>query len=464
MDGIGKWFKRVAGWMVLLLVCLLAVVLWPTPPPSPEVIAKRGILAPEKPSSLWKGTIGGAQDWFDKNLEMFADWKGNPFGFHRNHICQHLMELQASKDPNDQAEYRRLIDLAKQWHENLLARYPGLRVRYRDIPDERNALKLLSDLQKRLSGIDSDFCRNAGQLSEHQNKSPWDPGAVQEWLDAHRSALDEFRKLCLLPESSGKDLSMEADELVFYMNGQRALVMDARMAAERCDWPEAMKSLEAVIALSNHLQNSESPYLLHGLFGGSMRDRASDFVFQTILPNLPSGQADLQTWENLLQPTIQTPENFARMQRGDWNGVLLYQLLPALADPRASGKPADGELFVEAYTSHAAHIVGLYEPLALSDLPSKTAPTFDTSDLSWLSRKLGEGMSAEDRFLAIWQQQQVSAGLTRAAFAILKGQPVTNDPIYGKPYSWNPETRQLSLPDSPEFSKMEVTPIKLPKL
>ena len=39
-----------------------------------------------------------------------------------------------------------------------------------------------------------------------------------------------------------------------------------------------------------------------------------------------------------------------------------------------------------------------------------------------------------------------------------------NDPIYGKPYTWNPETRQLGLPRGTEFRKMNFPPITLPKL
>ena len=54
--------------------------------------------------------------------------------------------------------------------------------------------------------------------------------------------------------------------------------------------------------------------------------------------------------------------------------------------------------------------------------------------------------------------------MTQAAFAILQGQPVPNDPIHGKPYSWNPETRELSLPAGDGFRKMNIKPLKLPKL
>jgi hypothetical protein len=36
--------------------------------------------------------------------------------------------------------------------------------------------------------------------------------------------------------------------------------------------------------------------------------------------------------------------------------------------------------------------------------------------------------------------------MTRAAFAILKDQPIPQDPIYGLDYVWDATTRQLSFP------------------
>ena len=48
---------------------------------------------------------------------------------------------------------------------------------------------------------------------------------------------------------------------------------------------------------------------------------------------------------------------------------------------------------------------------------------------------------------------QMYAGKTRAAFAILKGEPVPNDPVHGMPYPWNPTTHELIYPPIPLYEK-----------
>ena len=139
------------------------------------------------------------------------------------------------------------------------------------------------------------------------------------------------------------------------------------------------------------------------------------------------------------------------------------ELLPIFADPAESRAPADADLMVEAYTSYLARITQFNAPLALTDLPSHPNPEFDDSGLTLRSRQLTEGLQGS-QFRDSWERQQINTGLTLAAFAILKGQPVPNDPVHGQPYTWNPDTRELSMPNGPQFSRLGKTRIKLPKL
>jgi hypothetical protein len=60
-----------------------------------------------------------------------------------------------------------------------------------------------------------------------------------------------------------------------------------------------------------------------------------------------------------------------------------------------------------------------------------------------------------------WIRAQSIYGMTQAAFAIMKGQPIPADPIYGLPYVWDPATRTLSEPTS---KPLEIKPIIVPKL
>ena len=55
-------------------------------------------------------------------------------------------------------------------------------------------------------------------------------------------------------------------------------------------------------------------------------------------------------------------------------------------------------------------------------------------------------------------------GRAKEAFNIMKGDSIQVDPIYGQKYQWNPETRELDFPNTPEFSELDMEPFKVPEL
>jgi HlyD family secretion protein len=59
---------------------------------------------------------------------------------------------------------------------------------------------------------------------------------------------------------------------------------------------------------------------------------------------------------------------------------------------------------------------------------------------------------------------QASTRMTQAAFAILRGEPVPNDPVSGLPYRWDPATRELLMPDTPRYRSFKIKPVKVPKI
>ena len=463
-------FRLGAGLVVMLFIFWAVIIVWPQSPPKASDIEKRGLKSPPglklpatsaSSSDKERASIGTPRDWLDQGLDSLAGWNDNPLGIHRTSFGQHLSELQHSKDPKDQEEYQRLLALGKKWRDNLLTRYPELKVQYRDVPDDKNALKRLFDLQKRLIKDDgSSALRLPDDLQQQlANKKPWDAKAAQAWVDANRATLDELRAISQMPESSIKDCS----EAYYSFNEVNSLLMDARLSAERGDFAASLESLRAVRGLAAILQGTEAPPLFHQLFGAAMQRHLRDCVFESIMPAIPASEMDLAAWENLLKPEVQTPADFSLTMKGDWNFGMQYHLLPALADPAETQSPHDAEALVEARTNFTSEIVRQNEGLALTDLPTSADLSFDPGSLSWRSRRLA-GEEFGYHYRDGWLRHQLQAGLTQAAFAILKGQPVPNDPIYGKPYTWNPETRQLGLPKRPEFRKMSSRPLTLPKL
>ncbi len=60
-------------------------------------------------------------------------------------------------------------------------------------------------------------------------------------------------------------------------------------------------------------------------------------------------------------------------------------------------------------------------------------------------------------------RSQSTFAMNQAAFDIMKGQPVPVDPVFGQPYRWNPDTRELAAPDTPEFKQLDIKPITVPR-
>ena len=89
----------------------------------------------------------------------------------------------------------------------------------------------------------------------------------------------------------------------------------------------------------------------------------------------------------------------------------------------------------------------------------------DFSHLSRTGRKLGEIMHVgAGHWKNGWERAQSANAMTLAAFAILRGEQVPKDPVYGKEYTWDPATRTLSMPAGEVFEKMKVKPLVLPKM
>jgi hypothetical protein len=249
----------------------------------------------------------------------------------------------------------------------------------------------------------------------------------------------------------------------FLRNCSEALCLEARYAVEQGDIAESLESIKAAGNLARALSNTRNPTLKCVFSGSVMMARARDVTFQSILPKIPSDQLDLPAWESALFSTLKTPTQFADCMRAEWTHLMLKYILTTFADPAEENQPPDPDHLVEAYTRYVSNMVKGHAPLALADLPSHPWIPMDTTGLSWRSQRLCSLIGSYN-YRINWERTQQRTGLTKAAFAVLKGQLPPNDPIYGKPYSWNPVTREISMPDSPEFRYYNPKPIKLPKL
>ncbi|MBK1817454.1 hypothetical protein JIN84_17675 [Luteolibacter yonseiensis] len=415
--------------------------------------------------------------WYDDSLFSLAHSKLNPWKSEMGHdFGSHFYNLKQSENPQDQEKYRKLMKLGKAWYGRILVRYPELSVTYKDLPAERNGLLQWARFEKRLRDTikpgASGLIDLPDKLKAHfgvTKEFPWNSHSVKDWLDDNRALLDEARAIALMPERSSGGFSEDETVLETGMAARdfsKAFLMEARLFAEQGDIGRALESIRAANGLADHLRNGEAPTFMQGLVGANVQQTIDRYVLSNILPALPSG-TDVTAWENAANPTLRQPADFARLVRGEWNAYMPGVFLPALADTKDPGTPADAEALAEAYTQASRSFVNRNESLSLSDLPSNPVVRPGYKDLSLRSQRIAKehGMTTDSHNLRdTWERYQVQTGMTQAAFAILKGQPVPNDPIYGAPYQWDPVTRKLSLPKIQEFKKSAIKPLILPTL
>jgi hypothetical protein len=423
------------------------------------------------------GSAGWSMDWFQENYEKLATWDKNPWKTKRIGFGDHYTDLLWSENPADQAKAKEIRRLSEALHQRLLERYPELAVPDRKVPPERNGFLKFLELSER---FDADpkrpgtrKCKGIGFPDEFDKQltgqAPWNADAVRRWLAGEKLLMDEIRAIGLMTEQS--TAGIEIDRWAFISarlakSCTDALLMEARLAAEEGDVARALESVQAANGLANHIGNVESPSLLAVTVQILVQMQTQKYALTEIIPALPAGKLDPAAWENVLNPVASPPGEFARIMKGEWNAVVREYLLPMVCDTEDPKYPPDPEALLDFYSGGFLDVVQDHEGRPLSDLPSiQVSSVFpDNSHLSRQSRQLTEMLFIGARaWRKGWDRTQSAAAMTQAAFAIMKGQPLPNDPIYGQPYRWNPATRELSPPDSPAFKELELKPITVPK-
>ena len=141
--------------------------------------------------------------------------------------------------------------------------------------------------------------------------------------------------------------------------------------------------------------------------------------------------------------------------------------MPMLLDAEDPENPPDGGELLDAFSLNHLQIARLHETTVLKDLPTLAMPLPPTPGTSHLSRASRQAM--ESIFIGSmawrkgWDRAQSSSALTQAAFAIMKNQPIPQDPVYGQAYRWDPAARQLSMPAGKTFDALDIKPITVPK-
>lgn len=469
--------KRVTWLLIPLIpIAVMSLGLWMGGGPDAVDLATRGATAPPEPKpSLFAPGTWPTGDWMDEGMDAVMSWEYNPWKKHQTGFSGDLGErlhgLGQSDKPEDKAELERLKKLGREWYERILARYPDLaQAEDKEVPREENGFLQWSELMKRLRAEKKESLFETPLSQEMEDnfrkQTPQDPEAVKQWVDANRARIDEIRAIGLLPGQSAQGVADDDRTYGFDRMANRALLMDAQAAVAEGDINRAMESIRAANGLADHHSNIGNPTLYDTLVAASMRSQIQGYVLSTILPSLPGGQADVAAWQALLNPTLQQPSDFARSLRGEWNVNMPREFLPTMSDTKDPNTPPDADYLVESYTRHMREMALQADGMNLADYANSPAVNIPMGHLSRKGRDVAKslGLAGEYDVRASFLRHQESTGLTLAAFAILRGQPIPVDPVYGLPYKWDPVKRTLSLPDPPQPRRNRPKPMTVPKM
>jgi hypothetical protein len=474
---------------VLPLLGALMVGLWPeldalrNPPIPGDIVfspqrpdfAKTKRVSAANPSSPTQPFVthaagrGWSLDWMWETWDQVMSWEKNPWKLERPEFCQHYFDLMNSEDPADRARAEELCRLGDGLYRKMLARYPELALPSRDVPAERNGSLKLLELAERFDkdGRASNTPGLPGALNDLVSREVWDSAATREELLKEKPLMDEIRRIGLMPERSIKGIDILRwghTSARFYKGCADVLLAEARLAAEEGNSAAALESIRAANGIAAHLGEIETPSLLATTVQVLIHLGVQKQAFATIIPSLPSGSVDVAAWKAAVVSPIAGPDEFARILKGEWSVTTRQFLAPMLMDTEDPHYPRDPGDLLDAHAGFFLQASRDHEGRPISDLHRlPVIQQIESSHLSYESRRMVAELSiGAGAWRKGWERKQSVTSMAHAAFAIMGGEPVPRDPVFGLPYVWDPATRTLSPPDSPEFKEMEIKPIVVP--
>lgn len=356
---------------------------------------------------------------------------------------------------------RESIELAaQQWYERLLEKHPDLRPAFRDVPDGENGYLQFVRFAESL-GTRRLLPEDIGEMFNGQ--ASWDSARARAWLAEHQQHLGRLLEIAELPDRSCKGIPFDKlhqlASLCSDFNGM--LRASARLELEDGDPEAALRYMRASTCLAGHFTDIEAPTMMGEVIATSARIRAQESFRENFLPVIDP--TALASWNDALFRKEKPASEYSRVIKGEWSFLIRNILLPQLL----SGQSVDGlrvpdvDGFSEAYANAIRK--------SAEGISTLGADRFDVN-----SARFGKAPEAgldPETASAVRQAlfgfdgivESLGHSLTRttmdaASIALLTGNEMPSDPVSGKPFRWDPDTRTLSPPEERD----NVDPIKVP--
>ena len=439
------------------------------PKERPEFVPR----SPERNQDRSESGFRFSSDWLGQSYEKLMTWEHNPWKRQHTSFGTHCMRLMSSDLPSDKEKARDIQRIADDLLLKLLARYPEFAISNRSVPPERNGFLKWLELSERIdvdpnrkgSGRGKAIAFPGSIAKQLDGSEPWNPDSIRSWLASEKPLIDEIRNIGLMPNQSNAGMDVQRWSYMpirFAISCCDALLMDARISAGDGDVASAIESVNAAMGIARHLGDVETPSLASLTGRIAIEQRVRQYSIEKILPAVPSDHRNFDSWETTLIPDTDGPSRLTAAFKGEWHLVMREYLLPMVADVEDPKYPPDPEALLDTYSAPLLKAVRSFDgksPAEIAVIPEIGA--VDNSHLSRNSREVTDvfwiGIGTWSRG---WIRHQSSTAMTKAAFAIMKGQALPTNPVHGTAYLWNPVTRQLSLPPDPAFK--DIKPIIVP--
>jgi hypothetical protein len=296
------------------------------------------------------------------------------------------------------------------------------------------------------------------------NGGEWDADKVAAWMSEHADLIAEILEIGLTPDQSVKGISLPQGGFVQGRLAKEAadlLLIRARLEAERGSPETSLQSLQATMGLASHFDQIETPTLLHATISILIRLSASRQFFENVLPVLPGDELDLSAWQQNFG-AADAPVEFGRVLIGEWHVANRYLVMPDMVVGGEEWKELpDPEAFLDRWADWAEVLARGCDRTDLGHLSDTLggihAETDGLSDHSiGMLEVLGTGLTSWSKG---WVRSQIVWQLQNAAFAHLRGDPLPNEPITGKPFVWDEASQSVRLPEDERLKDFDVKPL-----
>lgn len=397
--------------------------------------------------------VVGATAW-TKRRELFPDPVLKAIRFARSEL-RHV-----SGDAAEREKARRVDALFAA----VMAKHPGLEVTYKDVPDERNGFLKWCEFEKRHPSGSLDL---PAELKRMIAGEDWDAEKVAAWMNEHAELISEIMEIGLTPDQSAKGVNLPKDGYVqarLVKEAADLLMMRARLEAGRGSAESSLQSLQATMGLADHLDQIETPSLLHATVSVLLRSGANHQFFENVMPALPSDSLDLSAWQQSLGATSSSPEELGRLLIGEWHTGTRQIAMPAMISREDEWKGlSDPEAFLDRWADWVEAQVRGCDSTDLGHLPDTLAGIHvETSGMTSFSTTMLEELeTGSTPWCKGWVRRQVQSQQQNAAFAYMRGEPLPNEPITGKPFVWDEASQSIQVPEDERLKDFHVDPIAI---